>query len=117
MKVIGRLLVTGIDARGRARRIVAGIGAVDAGEHLDQRRLAGAVLAEQRMHLAGAHVEIDRIERQRAGEALGEAGDLEQGPVASSVMCLALARFDPLLQHGGELRSPPVRAPFSAISP
>ena len=32
----------------------AAVGRVDAGDDLDQRRLAGAVLAEQRMHLAGA---------------------------------------------------------------
>ena len=42
----------GIVGRARAGH-PAGIGLVDAGQHLDQRRLAGAVLAEQRQDLAG----------------------------------------------------------------
>ena len=69
-----------------AQADLAGVGAMDAGEDLDQRRLAGAVLAEQRMHLAGADVEVDSVERQRAGEALGQAGDLEQARV-----CIGMA--------------------------
>ena len=51
---------------------------VDAREDLDQRRLAGAVLAEKRMHLAGAHLEVHRVERERAPKALGELGRLKQ---------------------------------------
>ncbi len=46
-------------------------------EHLDQRALAGAVFADQGMHLAGAHVEIDAVERQYAGILLGDPGDFE----------------------------------------
>ena len=34
-------------------RMLARVGLVDAGQDLDQRRLAGAVLADQRRHLAG----------------------------------------------------------------
>ena len=41
----------------------AGGGLDDAGQHLHQRRLAGAVLAEQRRHLAGADVEGDALQR------------------------------------------------------
>jgi hypothetical protein len=33
----------------------------------DQRRLAGAVLAEQRLHFARLHREVDAIQRQHAG--------------------------------------------------
>ena len=40
-----------------------GIRLVEAGDDLDQGRLAGAVLAEQRVHLTGAHVETDIIQR------------------------------------------------------
>ena len=45
---------------------------VHAGEDLHQRRLAGAVLADQRVHLAGAKLEVDAVERGDAGEALGD---------------------------------------------
>ncbi len=38
---------------------VAGVGSVDAREHVAQRRLAGAVLAEQRVDLAAAQLEVD----------------------------------------------------------
>ena len=50
----------------------AGVGLVEAGDDLDQRRLAGAVLAEQRMHLAGADVEADPVQRAHAGKRLGD---------------------------------------------
>ena len=48
------------------------IGALRAGQDLEQRRLAGAVLAEQRVDLAGPHFEIDIVERQHAGKALAD---------------------------------------------
>ena len=44
---------------------LAGVGLVDARQDFDQRRFAGAVLAEQRMDLAATDVEIDVIERER----------------------------------------------------
>ena len=50
-----------------------------AGDDLDQRRFAGAVLAEQRMDLARAHVEVDVLERSDAGERLGDAGHGDDG--------------------------------------
>ena len=55
----------------------AGIQRVDAGEDLDQRGLACAVLAQQRQDLAGAELEVNVIERQRAPEALGYASELQ----------------------------------------
>src|ERR1051325_4353474 len=42
---------------------LAGVCAVDPGDDLDQRRLAGAVLAEQPDDLAGAHGEVDGLLR------------------------------------------------------
>jgi hypothetical protein len=45
---------------------------VHAGNDLDQRRLARAVLAEENMHLARLHVEIDAVERERTGKLLGK---------------------------------------------
>ena len=78
------------------------VGLVDAGEHLDQGRLAGAVLAEQAVHLAGAHVEVDAAEGPDAGEALDDAG---ASPAAARRRCLELMRRNvaPLL-HAGQAK-------------
>ena len=51
---------------------------VYASENLDERRLACAVLAKQRVNFAPPHVEINMVKRQRSGEALGEASDVEK---------------------------------------
>ena len=53
-----------MSASSPSMQIVAGIALVGAGQDLDQRRLAGAVVAEQRHHLAG--IEIDRRVVDRA---------------------------------------------------
>ena len=67
----GEVLVDGLDAErgGVAGRAdvhrppvpadLAAVGRVDAGDALDQHRLAGAVVADERGHLAGRDVEID----------------------------------------------------------
>ena len=52
---------------------LARVRAVRPGQHLDQRRLAGAVLAEQAVHLAGLDVEVHAVERADAGELLDDA--------------------------------------------
>ena len=44
-----------------------------AGEDVHQRRFAGAVLAEQRMDLAGPDIEIDVVQRAHAWEGLAYA--------------------------------------------
>ena len=46
---------------------------VDAGEHLGQRRLAGAVLADDRVDLARGQREIDVLDRGNAAKFLGRA--------------------------------------------
>jgi hypothetical protein len=58
---------------------LAAVGAVGvhAGEHLEQRRLARAVLAAEAEDLAGAGGEIRPGERAHAAEALLDAGHLE----------------------------------------
>ena len=69
-------------------RISPSCGGEDAGEDLHQRRLAGAVLAHERVNLAGAEVEVDAVERGDAGEALGDAGGAQErvmGRVAVAV--------------------------------
>ena len=62
---------------GRATDL-ASIRSVDPGEDLDQRGLAGAVLAEEGMDLARGDVERDAPERVRSAETLVEAGDAKQ---------------------------------------
>ena len=51
---------------------------VDAGDALDQRRLAGAVVAHERHHLAGAHLEVDVGQRIDRTEALADSTRLER---------------------------------------
>jgi hypothetical protein len=71
----------------------AGIGAEDAEDDVAQRRLAGAVLAEQAVDLAGGDVERYAVERGEVAEALADAVDREQrlarfGHQPSSVLIL-----------------------------
>ena len=49
-------------------RISPSSGPVEAVEDVHQRRLAGAVLAEQRVHLAAPQVEVDAVVRDDARE-------------------------------------------------
>ena len=57
---------------------LAGVGSESAGDDVDQGRFAGAVLAEQHMDLASPQVEIDIVQRQHAGEALGDSGHFQE---------------------------------------
>ena len=57
---------------------LAGVRGKDAGENVHQRRLAGAVLTEQRMNLAPLEVEIDAAQSLDAAEMLGDAAHDEQ---------------------------------------
>ena len=49
---------------------VALVDRVDPGDALDQRRLAGAVVADERHDLARPHLEVDVLERVHRAEAL-----------------------------------------------
>ena len=60
---------------------LAPVGPGEAVEDVHQRRLAGAVLAEQRVHLAPAQVEIDVVVRHDPGVALRDPSQLEDGLV------------------------------------
>jgi hypothetical protein len=55
---------------------------VDAGEQLDQRRLAGPVLADDGVDLAGLEGEVDRLERVGRPEALVEPAQGRSGGAA-----------------------------------
>ena len=57
----------------------AGVAGVDAGQDLHQRRLAGAVRAEERHHLAGLDDEIDVGEHGDAAERFPDPAHLEAG--------------------------------------
>ena len=59
-----------------AQADLAGVGVVDAGDDLHQRRLAGAVLAHQRVDGAALEAELDIVERDDAGKCLADALDL-----------------------------------------
>src|SRR5207237_903040 len=59
-------------------RQLARVGLEDAGDDLDQRRLAGAVVADDRVHLAVAELEIRLAQRDHAAEMLGDCARLEQ---------------------------------------
>ena len=68
-----------IDVRWFALEIDAPVaGPMHAGDDLDHGRLAGAVLAEQNVDLAGAHVEADLVQRKRAGELLRDALEVQE---------------------------------------
>ena len=49
------------------------VGAVQAGEDVRQRRLPGAVLAQQRVHLAQRRIEVDPVVCDDPGEPLRDA--------------------------------------------
>ena len=55
------------------------VGLVQPGEDVHQRALACPVLAEQGVDLTGAHVEVDVIVGEHAGECLDDAGRLDGG--------------------------------------
>ena len=59
------------------KRDRAGAGLVDAGENLHQRRLAGAVVADQRDHFAGVHVELDVGQGRDRAEVLRDAAQAQ----------------------------------------
>ena len=48
-------------------------------EDLHQRRLAGAVLAEQRVDFACAHLDVDAAQGLHAAEVLGDAAAEDSG--------------------------------------
>jgi hypothetical protein len=56
---------------------LAVVGSHDAGEDLQQRRLAGAVLADHAVHLAGLDAEAHVGQRANGAERLGDVLELE----------------------------------------
>jgi hypothetical protein len=62
-----------------AQQDVASVRLHHAGEDIGQRRFAGAVLADERVHLTSRQVERDAVEGDRGAEALDEVAGREQG--------------------------------------
>ena len=87
----------------------AGIGLVEAGQDLDQRRLARAVVADQAEHLAGAEVERDVLERCHDTEALADVLD------ANRVGSARRGGFD--RRRRGSLMSSSRAAPIGGSAP
>ena len=79
------------------------VGLVVAAEDLDQRRLAGAVVAQQAEHLALVERQVDVAQRGHRAEALGHALDAQDLlRLAGTVVTLPLRRAG----AGGRRRSP-----------
>jgi KipI family sensor histidine kinase inhibitor len=74
-----RVRGTGQADLGPVEQDLAGIGPRQPVQDVHERRLAGAILAEQGVDLAGTHVEIDRIVGDDAGVSLRDAAHLERG--------------------------------------
>ena len=64
--------------RGPVDADLARVRPVDPAEHLDEGRLAGPVLAEQGVDLAGAQVEVDPVECPDAAEGLADPAQLQE---------------------------------------
>ncbi len=58
-------------------KLAARIGLMIAGDHLDQRRFARAVVAEQSHHFIRADFEVDIVQRLHFAEGLGDVLHLE----------------------------------------
>ena len=71
-------MVHGLAVEEDLTRVVA----VDPGDALDERRLAGAVVADERHDLTRAHLEVDVGQRLHRPERLREVADLEEWCVA-----------------------------------
>ena len=100
----GELLVAEADA--------AAVGGVGAGDDLDERRLAGAVFAEERVDLAGAEVEGDVVQHADAGEGLGDAADRDERPRAFRIGAAAGCGGRVVLHQS---RLPPRAAPLPGV--
>ena len=91
-------------------------------EDLDQRRLAGAVLAEERVDLAGLDGEVDVVVGAERGEVLGDADRLERRLAGggAGIRCRRWSRRQrPPLSLAGctpDGSSPPARAAARSAS-
>ena len=66
--------------------MVAAVGLIVAVHHAQQGALARAVFSHQRQHFARINVQADVIQRLHAGEDLGDAVELQDGPALALVV-------------------------------
>ena len=101
-------------------RMRARVRLVVAGEHFDQRRLTGAVLADQRMNFPGQDLERCLDEGSRAAEGLRKPLDAEDRDVGLRVLRAALLSRENVLRHGTWAArgvSPGIGRPFGIERP
>ena len=102
------------------------VGVVDPVEDLHQRALAGAVLTEQRVHLAGEQIEVDVVVGDQRPEALRDAAGAQQrnpailghvgtGHVVHSVLVIHRARSSCGRRACGPWRTSPGRTRHAPI--
>ena len=95
---LGRALLVEAGDRRAVELDGAAVGPVDAGDEMHQRRLAGAVLADQRMDLAAPHLERDVVDGPHAREGLDDVADGQT-------------------RQGGRIEAAQVRPPMGLIRP
>ena len=83
---------------------VALVGLLEAREHPQRRGLAAAARPEEREELAGLHVEVERVDRDRGAEPLGDVGELDRPALAghacsSRSRCVHLPAARPRAHH------------------
>ena len=76
------------DSRSSVPGELAGVGPDDAGEDLEQRGLAGAVLADERVRLALADGEGHPVERLHGAERLAHVVEFESRHAESAAILL-----------------------------
>ena len=80
----GRALVVERDARGLCEHELAGVDRGLAGDHPQERRLAGAVRPRESDAVSPAHDERDALEEDGRAEVLAQVGGGDDGHVTSS---------------------------------
>ena len=85
----------------------AGVRRLRPGQDFQKRRLAGSIFTEEGVDLAGRDLEIDIVERQRAGKTLGDAGHSQQRighpymPLTDYGRCARIAVYPPAWESPG----------------
>ena len=92
---------------------------LDPGQHLDDGRLAGAVLAEKADDLAGTEREREVLDRGHAEEALGDVAQFDdrRAPVMRYSRPIAIRRSRWLARTARRSRSPMKNSVRSAFQP